>query len=497
MNDDKAPLYEKLLEHADRRSISFHVPGHKSGQGILPQALSHYGQIAKIDLTEITGLDDLHHPEEVIREAQLLAARCFGAEETFFLVNGSTTGNLAMILTVCGKDDILLVQRNVHKSVIHGLMLAGVRAVFIAPQMDKFTGLAGTLAAEDVAEALAAYPEAKGLLITNPNYYGMGARVGDLAELMHGHRKPLLVDEAHGAHYGFHPELPRSALMEGADIVVQSTHKMLTAMTMGAMLHVQGERVDRTVLARILGMLQSSSPSYPIMASLDLARKQMQTEGRNLLERALAHLREFVGLMRELPAFRIISQMEPSLAVASKDPFKVLAEDRTGTLNGFQLKDELEKRGCYCEMADPRYALLVFSPASTHLDAVKLYEAFSDVYADLRLDKKELMPETTNIYNLTPPMKVSAPVSFSMAMIRHMVAAKRLPFEQAVGFSSAEMIVPYPPGIPMLYPGERITVEIADELQILSDSGAKFQGLPPGMDGTIAVVTASFFSDQS
>jgi arginine/lysine/ornithine decarboxylase len=217
LNPYDMPLLDALLQHRRNRYTGFHVPGHRSGKGLLAEA-SIFREIMSIDLTELTGLDDLHQPEGAIRDAQLLAADCFGAEHTFFLVNGSTVGNLAAILSVCGAGETLIVQRNVHKSVIHGLMLAKAKAVFVAPQTDPESGLSGGVAASDIERALRVYPEAKGILITNPNYYGMGIDMRELTQLVHRYDKPLLVDEAHGAHYGFHENLPDSALACGADL---------------------------------------------------------------------------------------------------------------------------------------------------------------------------------------------------------------------------------------------------------------------------------------
>jgi arginine/lysine/ornithine decarboxylase len=487
MDVGRAPLYEKLVSHFESRPASFHVPGHKSGRGVDRQAKRFFEQVMSIDLTEIAGLDDLYHAEGVIQEAQELAAHCFGAEQTFFLVNGSTVGNLAMILSLCGRDDILLVQRNAHKSVIHGLMLAGAKAVFIYPEIDKHTGLTAGISIRDVEKALAIYPEAKGLLITNPNYYGIGSHLGELAELLHAHGKPLLVDEAHGAHYGFHPELPKSALRYGADMVVQSTHKMLTSMTMGSMLHIQGKRINRAAVKNCLSLLQSSSPSYPIMASLDVARRQMHTEGYEIIEKGLIHVRWFADQMKTLPAFRVIGSMETSDKFHTKDPFKIIAADLTGTLTGFELKEQLEARGCFCEMADPVYVLLVFSLATTKDDAERLYKTFKQINANLNLDKKELIPSIPNIYNLTFHHSVSAPISFNLDMIRHNKPVRHVALEQAVGFQAAEMIIPYPPGIPVLYPGETVTPEMADYLIRLDQAGAKFQGASLGDNHTIAV----------
>nr|WP_082927056.1 aminotransferase class I/II-fold pyridoxal phosphate-dependent enzyme [Paenibacillus tuaregi] len=305
----QAPLVFALAEYADKRNASFHVPGHKDGRVLCnrPEGDRFYRQIAQIDGTEITGLDDLHHPEGVIAEAQERAARLFGAEASYFLVGGSTAGNLGLILTVCSAPgDVLLVQRNVHKSVIHGLMLAGAKAVFLAPEADPASGLSIIPSADTVREALRRYPDAKGLLVTHPNYYGMGGDLAALAELCHGSGVPLLVDEAHGAHFGLHPELPGSALAAGADGVVQSTHKMLSALTMGAMLHVQGSLIDRELLRQRLAMVQSSSPSYPIMASLDLSRSYLEEAGPAAFAeglRAADKLREHI---RKLNRFKLI-----------------------------------------------------------------------------------------------------------------------------------------------------------------------------------------------
>ncbi|MEC0207287.1 aminotransferase class I/II-fold pyridoxal phosphate-dependent enzyme, partial [Paenibacillus lautus] len=292
----RAPLAEALMGYRERGASSFHVPGHKNGRAYAGEgnATEMLREAMRIDVTEITGTDDLFHPEGVIQEAQELAADCFGAEESFFLVGGSTAGNLALILTVCREPgDILLVQRNVHKSVLNGLMLAGAQAVFLQPEMDKQSGLAVAPSEATLTAALEAYPEAKGAIITMPNYYGMGSDLRPLAKACHERGIPLLVDEAHGAHYGQHPQLPMNALSCGADGVVQSTHKMLAAMTMGAMLHVQGGLLDRSLLRQRLAMVQSSSPSYPLMASLDLARRLLHKQGAGAFTAGLAAVEAF------------------------------------------------------------------------------------------------------------------------------------------------------------------------------------------------------------
>jgi arginine/lysine/ornithine decarboxylase len=477
MDKRRAPLFESLLKHRERSAAGFHVPGHKSGKGIDPQAAAWLGNVCAVDLTELTGLDDLHHPEGVIREAERLAAACFGAEETFFLVGGSTVGNLALLLTVCEPGDLIVVQRNAHKSVIHGLMLAGARAVFVHPRRDRESGLATGIDPAAVERALEQYPEAKAVFITNPNYYGMGVDVAAVAEAAHARGKPLLVDEAHGAHFGFHPEVPPSAMSCGADAAVQSTHKMLTAMTMGAMLHVQGPRIDRDALRVRLAMLQTSSPSYPIMASLDLARRQMDTEGRAFLERGLAAVARFDRGLRERPWFGRIGA-SPSAAYVTSDPFKRAVFDATGTLTGFELMRALERHGVFAEMADSRHVLFAFSPASDIRDADVLLDALDRVRGEYGLERPaaRLAAEPADDDDWPRPDDISAPVRFGLLAAGRTPAVESVPLERAAGRLAAEIVVPYPPGIPLLYPGEPIDARTVERLARLAGYGAKFQG---------------------
>ncbi|MNO27327.1 Arginine decarboxylase [compost metagenome] len=488
-----APLYEALRRYREKKDASFHVPGHKNGQALRgdERAILDLARVMEIDVTEITGTDDLHHPEGVIREAQGLAAAQFGAEETFFLVGGSTAGNLALILSVCtAPGDVLLVQRNVHKSVIHGLMLAGAHAVFLAPQQDAGSGLATIPSEAAVREALRRYPGAKGLLLTHPSYYGMGAPLRPLAELCHAHGVPLLVDEAHGAHFGQHPALPESALAAGADGVVQSTHKMLTALTMGAMLHVQGGLLDRALLRQRLAMLQSSSPSYPIMASLDLSRSLLGTQGPAFFEGGLAaaaHLRR--GLAK-LPRFGVVAPPGASGRAAAytiQDPLKLVIFDASAALTGYKLQERLEAEGCVPEMSDDRHVVLALGPGSTMEDADRLLQALVRIAADAEqmgnaaagLSPDPVLADELSTWNITADeanlSEVSEPVPFGLTPLRP-TEIEAISTQESIGRQAAEMIIPYPPGIPLLYPGEIITEAVGQQLMKLRDSGAKCQG---------------------
>ncbi|WP_042201172.1 aminotransferase class I/II-fold pyridoxal phosphate-dependent enzyme [Paenibacillus camerounensis] len=544
----RAPIYEMLEQYRLKGNISYHVPGHKNGNAYSTGGGAGFlGEIMRYDVTEITGTDDLHHPEGVIQEAQELAADCFGAEESFLLVGGSTAGNLALILTVCPEPGMtLILQRNVHKSVIHGLMLAGVNAVFMEPQLDTDSGLAVAPAAEAVQAALAAYPEAAAVLVTMPNYYGMGTDLAPLARICHASSVPLLVDEAHGAHYGQHPALPAGALACGADGVVQSTHKMLPALTMGAMLHVQGPRLDRALLRQRLAMVQSSSPSYPLMASLDLARRLVHT-GRagaftaglaavDVLKRGLAELPRF-GLLQpaaqqQTPGGAGTAAGEPAppasgAAYTTQDPFKAVIYDAAGVLVGFELQRRLEEKGIVPEMSDDRHVVLAFSLGSKAEEAAALLGALRGIDAEapaagrpglssaeesahcrngaavkeltpLRSPRASALvresvhsdspdtvaeairepgafrPANISTWNILSGQLFSQPVRFTMKPVSQ-AETESIPLEYSIGRTSAEMVIPYPPGIPLLYPGEVITDAACSRLEALSRGGARFQ----------------------
>lgn len=516
----RAPVYEMLEQYRLKGNISYHVPGHKNGEAYRDVGEAGYlGEVMRHDVTEITGTDDLHHPEGVIQEAQELAADCFGAEESFFLVGGSTSGNLALILTVCHEPGMLLIlQRNVHKSVIHGLMLAGARAVFLEPQMDPDSGLAVAPAAETVRAALAAYPEAAAVLVTMPNYYGMGSDLAPLAQACHDSGVPLLVDEAHGAHYGLHPALPAGALASGADGVVQSTHKMLTALTMGAMLHVQGPWLDRALLKQRLAMVQSSSPSYPVMASLDLARRLVHSQPDDAFTAGLAAVDVLRRGLAALPRFGLLQPAGPlqqarggaspaaagtppqgGAAYTTQDPFKAVIYDAAGVLGGFELQRRLEERGIVPEMSDDRHVVLAFSLGSKAEEAAALLTALQAIAAQSpSLPRPEAGPtpgsrtiasaasytrsgsspllssgNDSTWNNFSSPL-ISLPVPFSTKPVAA-GETEELALEISAGRIAAEMVIPYPPGIPLLYPGELITEAVCGRLVSLRGGGAKFQ----------------------
>ncbi len=473
IDKQQAPLYEALAAHAGLRANSYHVPGHKQrAEWNDPRSAEFYRALLPLDVTELADTDDLHHPQGPLAEAQRLAAQCFGAKETSFLVGGSTSGNLAMILGTGSPGDLYIVQRNVHKSIIHGLMLAGARAVMLAPQIDSRARLAVIPRESSIQAALERYPEARGVILSTPNYYGMASSLDRIVHLAHKRGVPVLVDEAHGAHLGFHPAFPESALRAGADVVVQSTHKMLSAMTMGAMLHMQGDIVDREAIKQALRMVQSSSPSFPILASLDLARRQLHTSGAAAFEPALEAVRIVTDRLEET-LFRAIGYGSFASDWIRYDPLKLVLFDQDGKLSGTELRDELAERNCIAEMADDRYAVLAFGPGSSRSDGEALLEALRGISDRIRgLTSNPTRLTVGETEESQPEADVPEPVTFR----RGTLSAKPVRLEDSEGLIAGEWVIPYPPGIPVLYPGETITKNKIVELLRWRASGAQIQG---------------------
>lgn len=430
---------------------------------------SRFQSILPLDLTELTGLDDLHHPDGVIARAQELAAESFHADLTRFLVGGTTAGNLALIMTVCRPGEKILVQRNCHKSVYHGIIMAQAIPVFIVPAVDLSSGVAAGLRKEDVERALQAHPDAKAVFLTNPTYYGMGIDLAKMAAAVHRFGIPLLVDEAHGAHYGFHPVLPPSAMQCGADAAVQSTHKMGTAMTMSSMLHVKGSRINRDRLQRILGMIQSSSPSYPMLASLDLARRHMVLQARKELDHVLPmleRLREQIGDLAWLDT----PTLTENSVFATLDPLKLLLNLRTRMFTGYRLQEMLEKEGIYPELAETTHVLLAASTGTSAQDVEHVSQFLERVNGEGA--PHDHLPADIGMLASNFLREQVLPMHEAVD-----AATQRVLLQRATGKISGEMVIPYPPGIPLLLPGERIDSQVIGLLQELQASGARFQGI--------------------
>lgn len=455
----RRPLVEALLEFQKQRPISFHVPGHKHGHlSGLPEDMR---SALLYDLTELEGLDDLHYPEEAIKEAQELLATAYGSEESFFLVNGSTVGNLAMVYAACQEGDQLIVQRNSHKSIFHALELAKGNPIFVSPEWDEGSLTASAVSLETMKKAIKAYPKAKAAVLTSPNYYGMAnMELKSIIDLCHEHGMAVLVDEAHGAHFLLGAPYPESALALGADVVVHSAHKTLPAMTMGSFLHIQGDRINRKKLIKYLHMLQSSSPSYPIMASLDDARAYVQTYSQPD-HRAFEEKRSlFLDSLKMVVGLQVIE---------TDDPLKLLL--RVKDRSGFQLKSQLEKMEVHAELADPYQVLLV-------LPLLKIQHAypFAEIRSRIKVAVYALKGEKIEAMEIaiTQLEKVSVPER-SIEEI-DFAGSEWVSYTAVIGRISSAMVIPYPPGVPLIVAGEKWTKAKLESLMDYMAAGATIQG---------------------
>ncbi|MBO1515100.1 aminotransferase class I/II-fold pyridoxal phosphate-dependent enzyme [Metabacillus bambusae] len=474
----ETPLFTALMQHTKRNPLSLHVPGHKNGTIFMNQAEQIYRGILPFDVTELTGLDDLHHPKEAIAKAQQLTATLYGVQNTYFLVNGSTVGNLAMILASSSKNDEVLVQRNSHKSIINGIQLAGASPIFLSPKVDNEYQVPSYVEIETIKEAIRRYPKAKALILTNPNYYGLTIDLTAIIQLAHKHRIPVLVDEAHGAHFIAGNEFPTSAIESGADIVVHSAHKTLPAMTMGSFLHFNSKLIDKEKLDFYLSVLQSSSPSYPIMASLDLARaylkgiKEDKKQGEIL--QAIESVKQQIHSIDEIDIVRSTDKL------VRTDPLKVTIRSTNG-LTGFELQDYFESQNIFAELADPTNLLFILPLANTivRIDELEKIKGKFPNPSHSTFNRQLVHSKISQSNSIQPLEK---PYSYLNECERKLVA-----FDEAIGYYSAESIIPYPPGIPFIMIGETITTILIEQLTELIKSGVSIQGDRNIQQGKLAI----------
>ncbi len=489
MDEDqfKTPLFDAMVSLAESRKVSFHTPGHKSGKGISTRFRKFVGpKIFSIDLTTLDEVDSLQKPKGVIKEAQELAAKAYGADRSFFLLNGTTGGNHAMILATCNPQDTVLVARNAHKSILAGLIFSGAQPIFYLPTVDDNLKMTLNVTYEATCAAIDANPQAKVLVLTSPNYYGICADLERIIPYAHEKGMIVVVDEAHGPHLKFHPDLPISAMEAGADIAVQSTHKIIGGMTQASMLHAKSARVDMTTLATVLRFVQSTSPSYILMASLDLARMQMATEGRKLLDKAIKLAEEARGKINRIPGLFCFDRQivkNPFFAqMGDFDVTKLTINIRELGLSGYQASQILNNQyQIQVEMADPFNVLVIVSIGDRRDDLNRLVDALREMSKEYHgknspagLVNDVGLPTFAKDVKMTPREAFFANYQY-------------IALDEASGAISSEIVTVYPPGIPLLVPGEIITREVLDYIRTMDRLGATVDGLNAS-NSTIAVV---------
>lgn len=473
-------MFEALADYIMQAKVPFHTPGHKQGKGIDKAWRRLVGdEIFRMDLTVLPETDCLFHPTGVIKQAQALAAKAYHADRSYFLVNGSTGGNLTMLMGVLFPGDRIIVPRHTHKSVIAGLIMSGALPIYIHPEVNQEWGLILNVSPEAVDKALNRNPGARAVFISSPTYHGICCDLEKIVRSVHLHDRIVMVDQAHGPHLLFHPSLPTSAMEAGADICVESSHKIISGLTQASMLHVKGSNIDIRDLEEVLLLTQSTSPSYLLMASLDLARRQMALEGQRLLERSISissRLRKDINKVKGLYC------LNPEDVKPFKlDPTKLTVfVDKLG-LTGYQASKILnQKYNIQAEMADWDHVAFIFSIADGQTEAGLLLHALkalaSDHYGSGPLKKLDIQfPSNYPAMSLTPREAFFA-------------AYKTVKLKEAVDEISTEFFTVYPPGIPVIVPGERITHEAVEYLETMKRLGAILVGPESGQPGRIRVV---------
>ncbi|HSM84203.1 MAG TPA: aminotransferase class I/II-fold pyridoxal phosphate-dependent enzyme, partial [Nodosilinea sp.] len=475
LDQAQTPLLSALQASSRRPHAAFYAPGHKRGQGASPRLRELLGDAAlAADLPELPELDNLFAPEGVILEAQALAAAAFGAERTYFLANGSTCGLEAAILATCGPGEKIVVPRNAHRSVIAGLVLAGAMPIFVAPAYDPELGLALGVPVETVAAALAHHPDARAVLLVSPTYHGVCSELGAIAALAHSHDIPLLVDEAHGPHFAFHSDLPTPALALGADLVVQSTHKVLGALSQAAMLHTQGDRVDPARLQAALQLTQSTSPNALLLASLDAARHQMATSGQAQLGQTIALAQHLRAELAKIPGLRVVEPATVTAhpSVSAADVTRLTVDVAGLGLTGLAADEILHgELGVTVELPELRHLTLIVSLGNTAADGQRCLAGFRALAEQCMSRDAEgyfAQDELTLAEPAVAPMFTLPAVSPRQAFF---AATETVAASAAVGRISADTIAAYPPGIPAIVAGEVIEAGAIAQLAVVKHQG--------------------------
>jgi arginine decarboxylase len=480
LDQSKAPYFQALLDYVDSGVLPFHTPGHVQGNGMDLAFREFVGDnICAIDLTPMPGIDDLLQPVAAIKEAQQLAALAYGADNTFFLINGSTSGNQCMMMTAVNPGDKIAVPRNSHKSMLGGLVMSGAHPIYMQPEVDEELHMDHCVTPETVARTLEEHPDIVAVYVVSPTYYGVAADLASIERIVHDAGKLLLVDEAWGPHFQFHPALPLSATQAGADLCINSTHKMLSAFSQCAMLHQKGPRVRLDRLKAVLKMFLSTSPNLPMVASLDVARKQMATEGGALLSRTIELAEETRRRINRIEGLYCFGEeLQGRKGVFDLDPTKIAVTVTGLGYTGYEASEILRYRyNIQVELADLFNVVALFTIGTTRDAADRLALAFEEMARDDRAvdmyAPSGILERRVNRGNYRLP---KIPLMRMLPRDAFLAETDIVPFRDSVGRICAETISPYPPGIPVIAPGEELSLELVDYLRLEMKAGVRIQG---------------------
>ncbi len=461
-DQDATPYVDALLAYAALEPGRFQVPGHKGGAGADPAMRELVGDVGlRNDIPSVTEGVDIGPEPTPFQQAQLLAAEAWGAQRTWFLVNGASQGNHSACLALAHGGNRVVVQRNVHSSVIDGLVLSGMRPTFVAPELDPELGIAHGLTPESLAAALEETPGAVAAMVVSPTYFGACADIAALAEVAHGRGVPLVVDEAWGAHLHFHPSLPADALASGADLVVSSTHKIVGSLTQAAMLHLgRGGRIDAAVVDRCVSLVETTSPSGLLSGSLDAARRQAYVHGAELLGETLDAVAATRAAIERTPGLAVLDEsMVGRPGIAGWDPLRLSIDVRGTGSTGYRLaKTAFETSRIDLELYSENIVVAIFGLGEPAASAgERLVAALREA-----LGKLEAGPGA-------PEAKLAPPPPWGELVLTPREAflgpQEVIPFDAAAGRVAAEGLAAYPPGIPNVLPGERLTAETLDYIR--------------------------------
>ncbi len=461
-------LYEDLKEYSNSDFYPFHMPGHKRNM-----ENGRMQELYRMDITEIDGFDDLHCPESIIRDAQMRAAQFYHSEETYFLVNGSTAGILSAVSAIAADGKKLIIARNCHRAVYHAAFLNRTELEYVYPEYSLEYDFAkeitepqivkkieDILCKEGIAGRKRAADIISGVVITSPTYEGITSRIGEIAESVHRYGIPLIVDEAHGAHLGIHPDYPKSAISQGADIVIQSVHKTLPAPTQTALLHKNGRLVESQKLKRYLRIYQSSSPSYVLMAGIDEAVSIVRRDGRRRLDDLLRYRSRVLSEIEKCRYIRVCPDTEPG---------KLVISVKNTSMSGRELYDELrETYHLQMEMAAGTYVIAILSMMDTEEGINRLISALKEI------DKALCYKQEKNLPILYPD---KAPVKAAELWQAYQDISEEIDFFHGENRIVAELVCLYPPGIPILVPGEIINKNIISLIRLYLENGYTIQGI--------------------
>lgn len=501
-------MYDALVEYQASDTYPFHMPGHKRWN-------RDFVNPFKIDITEIHGYDNLHHAEGMIKEAQERAARLYHSEEAYFLINGSTCGILSAVSACTSKNGKILLARNCHKAAYHAVMLRELETVYLYPEREYSFGINGGILPESVEEALEKNENIQAVMITSPTYDGVVSDVKKIAGIVHRRGIPLIVDEAHGAHFGFHPYFPENSVKLGADIVIHSLHKTLPSFTQTALLHINGSRVDREKLRMYLGIYQSSSPSYVFMAGIDKCIQLIDEEGEELFQKFKSRLEKFYGEAENFSNIRLAgTQMIGHSGIKNFDRSKLVISVKNTGINGNCLNDILRRKYYLeLEMSAGTYALALTSIADRDEGFQRLAKALREIdnsldyvtgenkvfmgYKKKTMDDKDFMKQAGMCRkngNFESQEKEYSDIVTENEKVYKICDALEKPgksilLEQAEGEISREFLYLYPPGIPLLAPGERISSKVLERVKQLRFKGYSIQGLADYSAEKICVIS--------